>query len=195
MTCIVAVVSDGTIHMAADSATTDGWGTQDRLATSKVFRSGDMLFGCSGSSRLAQILQYVFRPPRHVKDVEEDQVIERETTAFLVTEVVPALRGALDHEDALVTRDNTAALLGNSSFLLGYRGHLYTVCSDFQVHENTDNFAATGSGSEVAVGALYASGHLAPRERLEQALEAACRYNAYCRPPYTFQTLEAAAQS
>lgn len=187
MTCIVGVIHEGTIHLGSDSAATGGWGMLDLVAGGKLFRNGEFIFGCSGSPRVHQVLQYVFEPPRHHREVVKDEIVDRDIQHFMVADVIPRLRAVLHEEEALTVRNNTPELSDGSALLIGYRGHLFTLYSDLQVQESTDDFAAVGSGGHIAIGSLHMTREQTdPQARLEQALEAACRYNAYCRPPYHF---------
>jgi hypothetical protein len=72
-------------------------------------------------------------------------------------------------------------------FLVGYRGVLYEVSSDFQVGVPDCQFEAVGCGDQVARGALFASGAQKPRARLELALKAAELFSAGVRGPFVFE--------
>ncbi|HEY3491359.1 MAG TPA: hypothetical protein VGK43_00305 [Solirubrobacterales bacterium] len=68
-------------------------------------------------------------------------------------------------------------------FLVGWRGALYTIYSDFQVGRSVRGENAVGSGGELARGALFvAKGE--PRSRVKRALEAASVFNAGVAPPF-----------
>jgi ATP-dependent protease HslVU (ClpYQ) peptidase subunit len=56
------------------------------------------------------------------------------------------------------------------------------------------DYAAVGSGAELALGALYAleSSGRTPRERLKRALSAAEQFNAGVRGPFSFVSTRAA---
>jgi hypothetical protein len=71
------------------------------------------------------------------------------------------------------------------TFLVGFRGTLYTVESDFQVGRPLDGFDAVGSGADLALGALHV-GKGEPRNRLRAALGAAAKYNAAVAAPFHF---------
>ena len=76
-------------------------------------------------------------------------------------------------------------------FLLGYRGRLFEVDSDFQVGESVDGTAAVGCGAEVALGSLYTSRGMAPEDRILNALLAAEFYAPGVRGPFKIERLAA----
>ena len=70
------------------------------------------------------------------------------------------------------------------TFLVGYNGKLYTINSDYQVGIPADTFDAVGSGSDLALGAMFATKNLEPVKRIKLALEAASTFNAGVAPPF-----------
>lgn len=72
-------------------------------------------------------------------------------------------------------------------YLVGYKGHLFHINSDFAVIESVGLFSAAGSGESYALGAMHVmSGlSLSPTERLRRAKEAAAWFDAYVRAPFT----------
>jgi hypothetical protein len=80
-------------------------------------------------------------------------------------------------------------------FLVGVRGRLFEIESDYQVGESLDGYAAIGSGDDVALGALFATHHLgmSPEQRLTLALEAAQHHITSVRAPFLIECLEGPA--
>ena len=78
--------------------------------------------------------------------------------------------------------------------LVGYRGGVWLMeGADLQIERLRDPYVTIGSGGIVALGALYATKDIVdmdPEKRVKLALEAACRYNAACRAPFTILSLE-----
>ena len=72
------------------------------------------------------------------------------------------------------------------TFLVGVKGRLFTVEDDYQVGASADGYAAVGCGSEIALGALFATARtrMSPERRLTVALEAAERFSAGVRGPF-----------
>ena len=74
-------------------------------------------------------------------------------------------------------------------FLVGYRGNVYEIQSDFQVGVPADSFMACGCGIDLCLGSLYSTTDLPPRERIKKALEAAERFNGAVRKPFVIKSL------
>jgi len=74
----------------------------------------------------------------------------------------------------------------SGTFLVGVHGRLFTVEEDYPVVASTDGYAAVGCGSELALGALYATAgiSLSPERRVMLALQAAERFSAGVRGPF-----------
>jgi ATP-dependent protease HslVU (ClpYQ) peptidase subunit len=111
------------------------------------------------------------------------------TFEFLVTMFVDRVRSCL-RTGGFAKRKEEQELAG--SFLLGYRGSLYSVDGDYQVARAADGISAVGCGAHIALGALHAlnaiaplnSDKLTPNKRLEIALDAAQRWNSAVRSPF-----------
>lgn len=173
MTCIAGLVDNGRVYMGGDSA---GVGNYDLVLRKdpKVFRNGPFLMGFTSSFRMGQLLRYHFRPPEIKPDDDMDE--------YLSTAFVDAVRSCL--KDGGYARKNNEEEEGGT-FLVGYKDQLYVIESDYQVGKPLDGFAAIGSGAQIANGALFATRGLKPEERVRTALEAAERFNAAVRAPFT----------
>ncbi|MGD9099370.1 MAG: hypothetical protein PVF45_02740 [Anaerolineae bacterium] len=170
MTCVVGLVKSGVAYVGADSASVCGYETRvTRLP--KVFRRGGFLIGYTSSFRMGQLLQYQLDVP--LQGGEPDDV-------YMVQTFVEAVRNLLkDHGYARVENN----VESGGAFLVGYRGRLYSVQSDFQVNETADGFEAIGAGREYALGAMRVLKHLGPKKRIKKALEASAHFcNAVAGP-------------
>lgn len=178
MTCVVAMVRDGQVYMGADSAGVGGYNIRYRKDP-KVFINGEMLIGFTTSFRFGQILQYEFSPPKHHSDVS----IEK----YMVSCAIPEMRKALKTH-GYTTVNNNEEIGGQC--LIGYRGRLFMIDSDFQVGETDDGFDAVGCGHDLAMGSMLATLKLMPsfpaNSHLEMALEAAARFSAGVAAPFVF---------
>lgn len=175
MTCITGVVHEGRVYIGGDSA---GVARSSYALTvrrdAKVFVNGPFAMGFTTSFRMGQLLRYAFMPPPH--DPPEMDVYR-----YMVTKFVDGVRDCLkaggyaykekDHEEG-------------GTFLVGYRGRLFQIASDYQVGEAIDGYDAVGSGEHAALGALYAMQGQDPVERVFTALQAAERLNAGVRGPF-----------
>jgi ATP-dependent protease HslVU (ClpYQ) peptidase subunit len=98
----------------------------------------------------------------------------------MVNAFVEATRECLKTGGA-ATREKEAEQGG--TFLVGVRGRLFIVESDYQVVEPVAPFAAIGSGAPYALGSL-ATSRGAPAARVKQALTVAERFCAAVRAPF-----------
>ncbi|WP_428421918.1 hypothetical protein [Methylibium sp.] len=181
MTCIAAIVENGVVHMAADSAGVGGLGLHVRRDR-KIHRIGDMLIGFTSSFRMGQLIGYSLAPPLHDPKITTDR--------YMVTVFVDALRHVLKAGGYARVENNTET---GGRFLVGYRGRLFIVDSDFQVGESVWPFGSVGCGDDLAKGALFATRNLGmtPAQRLAGALEAAEEFSAGVRGPWVMETLQA----
>lgn len=179
MTCIVGLVDQGNVYLAGDSAGVGGW-TLTVRADSKVFTNGPYIMGFTTSFRMGQLLRYALTPP---------EPVQQDLDRFMVTTFVDSVRDCLK-AGGYATKQNEAENGGN--FLVGVNGRLFEICSDYQVGEPVDGYAAVGCGEDIAKGALHATEHLGlpPHERLTMALQAAERHSAGVRGPYAHVTTE-----
>lgn len=163
MTCIVGIVDDdGKVILGGDSAGSSGDDISVRT-DSKIFRKGGMMFGCSGSFRIAQLIKFGFDIPDYN---------ERSTMAHMV-KLASSLRSYLKKEGAFSGEEMDA------SILIAYMGKLFELHSDFQIATNEVPYSAVGSGAAYALGSLFSSyehGEFSAREALEVALKAS-EYN------------------
>lgn len=171
MTCIVGYTNGKTVWMGGDSAGTAGNFNQRIRADKKVFVKGEFIIGFCGSFRMGDLLKYTLQLPE-ANDVSDPD-------AFMVNQFVDSLRNCLEEE----SKKGGEKLL--PSILVGFRGRLYNIESDYQCGRPEDGYDAVGSGSSVAVGAMHGSRHLtSPRKRITDALAAAARNDAAVRPPF-----------
>ena len=175
MTVIAGISLDQKVWIGADSAGVAGWDLTIR-ADSKVFTVGPFLIGFTTSFRMGQLLEDSLVPPEHPDGMTDAK--------FLRTAFIKAVRACFT-EGGFSTIDNNKERAGE--FLLGYRGKLYSVESDFQVGEPLAGYAACGCGSQAALGSLHTTGWLnsfTPHERITAALDAAYAHSAGVRPPF-----------
>lgn len=172
MTCVVGLVANGRVYMGADSAGANDWQVTVR-ADAKLFRNGPFLMGFTSSFRMGQLLRYRFQPPKHEPAMDAHH--------YMVAEFVGAVRTCL-REGGYAKKENEQESGGQ--FLVGYRGRLFMIDSDYQVEEALDGYSAVGSGWLVALGALFASKDWRPEERVQTALAAAEHMTGSVRGPY-----------
>ena len=181
MTCIVGYVDGNDIYMGGDRAGVGGYSLRVRDDT-KVFRTGDFVFGYTSSFRMGQLIRFKFSPPKHHPDVED--------FAYMCTSFIDTLRECL--RDGGYAKDSNNVETGGT-FLVGYKGTIYQIYNDFQVSIQSTNFDACGCGEEYAMGAMHildGDKKMSPQEKVETALKSAESYSAGVRGPFDVIKLE-----
>lgn len=185
MTCIAAIKHNDTIYMAADNVCSDSWGMY-RRSHGKLFYSGDMLVGCAGSIRVAQVIQHAVSYP--------GQASTQDDHAFMCDTVVEHIRAQLTHRGAL--RKVEEEEVQGASIMVAYNSNIYVIESDWSVYMPGYPYFAIGSGGMSAQGALYV---LTPsltetstpeeiKSMLERSLLAAEEHSVGVRGPFDFMT-------
>ena len=175
MTCIVGIAHKGKVYLGGDSAGVSGLDVVVRK-DKKVFKNSEFVMGFTSSFRMGQILQYTFTPPEVTN--EDDDLM-----AYMVQKFIPALRKAFKEEGYTSIESNREK---GGCFLVGVRGRLFQIDSDFQVGEHINNIAAVGCGEAYAYGSLYAQkGNKATsEEKIEAALECAAFFSGGVVAPF-----------
>lgn len=176
MTCVVGVIHENNVWLGADSA---AFADLDIVTRSdeKVFQNEEFIIGFSGSYRIGQLIRYAFTPPE--KSAKSTEM------SFMVNEFVDAIRD-LCKEKGVLGKENEIEVM-EASLLVGYAGKIYCIEQDFQVSILAERYAAIGTGSQVALGALHALKDfkdIPPTERINKALQAASEYSVGVRSPY-----------
>lgn len=181
MTCIVAIEHEGTVWMGGDSAA-----SRDneivRRTNEKVFFNEEFLIGYSGSFRIGQLLQYAFQAPK--------QSYGQTDMEYMVVDFVDALRYLLKDKGVLMKEEEGEA--HDAEILIGYRGRIYVVESDFHIGCPLTPYASSGSGAPYALGALYVLNDdekLSPQEKIDKALSASAEYSTGVSSPFTIMGL------
>lgn len=177
MTCIVGMEKDGRVYLGGDRAAVNPWTIAD-AGVSKVFKNGKIVAGYAGSFRFGQLLQYAFIPPpyRDVQDVME----------FMCVDFVESMRIVMKSHGMARVSDNVESIRADA--LIGYRGVLYEMDSDFQIRPR--KIAAIGSGYIAAMGVLNHlmrnSPNMQPEKMLEHALVTAADMTGSVCGPFDF---------
>lgn len=178
MTCIAGLIDNGVIYMGSDSAGVAGYEMQ-RRADPKVFLNNGFIIGFTSSFRMGQLLRYSFTPPAR----KENQ----ELFAYMVTDFVDSVRECLKQGGYARVENNEDF---GGTFLVGHKGKLFVIDSDFQVGEMLEPYAAVGCGQAYALGSLYSTDGKEPMERLQNALAAAEMFSAGVRGPFKIMHLK-----
>ena len=174
MTCIVGMIDGDDVLIGADSC---GGDVKQYVALhrsdSKVFRRGPFLMGFTSSFRMGQLLRYNLQVPNHPKGMG--------THRYMSTCFIDAVRNCLKDGGFAGKKDEVES---GGTFLVAYRGKLFSVYSDYQVGEDADGYAAVGCGFAFALGAIHATKGEPAEKRVRKALKAAAKFSAYVMPPF-----------
>ena len=180
MTCIVGLEYDGKVYMGGDSAAVAN-GNLQLSDTPKVFKKQKLLIGYTWSFRMGQIIQYAKSFPK-IKEYPDNY-------AYLVKSFVPFIRSLLKDAGWLIIEKSRDE---GGQFLVGLRGELFEINSDFSVLKMMDGFDAVGSGSYYALGALRILKHNTDKEptmKIGLALEAAAYFSTSVSSPFVIEEL------
>ena len=187
MTCIVGYEDGGHIWMGGDSLGCEpDSGAADVRSDKKVFLREGFIIGFTSSFRMGQLLMHASDWPTPPDD-------PLAMHGFMCVEFVNFVRGVFIRGKYGKVDGDLGAIGGQ--FLVGVKGHLYTLESDYSVSESLYNFAAAGAGADLARGALSAMDghasldHIPARERVVTALTAAEKFNAFVRGPFVVEKL------
>jgi ATP-dependent protease HslVU (ClpYQ) peptidase subunit len=169
MTTIVAVCKNGNVTMGADSQVTDGSRPNRHPRMEKITKNNGYLIAGSGDSQPCDILQHIFIPP--VPTVQE----RKDLYKFMITKFVPAIRECLEENG---WKPNSEDKDAGFNMLFAFDGEVFDIGDDFSVLLNDDGIYGVGSGSPIAIGALYAG------VSVEKALEYASANDIYTSGPY-----------
>ncbi len=177
MTCVIGLVHRKRVYMGADSSAS---GTRFIRTTNlpKVFHKGPCLFGYCGSFRMGQVLEHCLEIPKHPAREAID--------TYMVTRFIEAVRSAFKAEGVSSIEQNKEK---GGQFIVGYRGRLFSINSDFHVGDMLEGFDCIGSGAPVALGVMKALEDVPPRQRIEKALEIAAYYVSDVTAPFHFASL------
>lgn len=174
MTCIVGIGQNGVSWLGGDSAATAGDLSKRIIGESKVFVKKNVAFGIAGSPKIHNALMHTSNFEMLSLKGTHDEVVHNR--------LIPVIKKTLDEFDCLVG-DNRGNFEG--SIIIGLKGKIYRVEANFQVFICKENFDSIGSGSDIAMGSLYATRKLHPKKRILSALEASADNNAGVCAPFS----------
>jgi len=175
MTCIVGIETSRGVMLGGDSMGGESiYWTAMTSAEPKVFRLGAYVLGFTSSFRMGDLLRY------HA-DLPEPPV-RGSLHRHMVIDVVPVLRSVLKDHGFATTKEGAEV---GGDFLIGVRGALFHVQSNYAVQRATFGYDAAGCGAQSALGALSCA-RGTPRARLRAGLVAAERHNLGVRGPWRF---------
>jgi len=182
MTCIVGLEHNGKVYMGGDSAAADGWNI--RLSTTpKVFRKQSLLIGYTWSFRMGQVIQYAHDLPELAEHPDN--------YTYLIESFIPFVRNAFRAAGFLKIENSQEE---GGQFLVGIRGEIFTIHSNFAVLRAIDGFDSIGCGFAYALGAMRIMKFNGKTDEDPQiavgfALEAAAYFSNGVSGPFVFEEL------
>lgn len=177
MTAIVGIVKDGRVYMGGDSSA-----VADDIAypvvNKKVFVRSGMLFGYAGSFRYGQVIQH------HMPEVKLSAKVD--ALHAIVSGFVPVLRESLEGVGGIASDDEEDAA---GDCLIGYKGHLFLLQSNFSVLEPVEGVAVLGSSEGILLGAVAALSGRRPEYRINRAMSIAASYSNAVLPPFNIVSI------
>lgn len=179
MTCIVAIKDNGKVYMGGDSAGVAGSKISYRR-DEKVFINGPMLMGFTTSFRMGQILRYSLNVPYHSP--------EKSDMEYLCTDFAESIYKTFEDKGYGKIEMNQKK---GGQFLVGYRGEIYVIHSDYQVALGNSVYEAIGSGAEVAMGSLFTTQFINMKieDKLAYALQAASHHITSVKSPFNILSI------
>jgi len=185
MTCIVGYIEKEKVIIGGDSAGVGGLSIHIRRDP-KVFKTGPFIMGFTSSFRMGQLLMSSdFKPPKQKKGQSDYD--------FMVTSFIDAVKDCFK-KGGYSQRYKDGDDKGGT-FLVGYKGELYMIESDYQVAMTHDKYMAVGCGEELAEGAMYAMDNCDiihpkdPKKIMTVALEAAAHFSGGVEGPFNFVSM------
>jgi ATP-dependent protease HslVU (ClpYQ) peptidase subunit len=126
---------------------------------------------------MGQLLQYGFAPPPYYAG-------HTELDGYMAKQFVKGIQEIFDAEK--LKEDDRGQIL------VGFRGRLFDIDGEnYQVEEEVGGYNAIGSGTDLALGAMYATRDrdIPPESRIEVALRAAADHNATIRGPFYIESI------
>lgn len=173
MTCIVGLADASGVYIGGDSAEMDDHLHVNVRSEAKVFKRGNFVFGFADSFRVGQLLRYRMTIPA---------IRQNDLVKYMVVDFVDALRKCLKRAGSSRKSEDEESFSGE--IMVGIRGRLFVIYTDYQVAEIKNGIQAIGCGREYALGAMFSTMGQDPSARINKALEAASFYSAGVKPPF-----------
>ena len=144
MTAIVGIQGKGWAVLAADSMTTYNDKPYFSKSFEKIIRKGDYVFGFAGDAVAGNIAEYLWVPPKPVKNMSTD--------AFMQIKVLPSLKDAMKEHgyEPDTVKDPDAGF----DALICLNGIVYEIDEQYMFSRDDRGLYAIGSGGAIALGAL-----------------------------------------
>jgi len=178
MTVIAAVVDKGRVLMGADSFCSAGERIEP-IAQVKLWAAGDMVIGAAGNLRTCNLFRYGFKFPERAGETDE---------IYMHITVPHALRQYLQEHQPI--ESNGASEDCGLEALIGWKGKIWQLASDFCVTSSRHGYDAVGRGSAVCRAALDATARhsdLTGSAILLEAMRLTARHVVSVQAPFYMQ--------
>jgi 20S proteasome alpha/beta subunit len=169
--------------MGGDRAISDSNGYITRSAHPKVFRRYQYLFGYAGSVKFGKLIEHGFEPPTYRGEDADGELDE-----FMNTDFVEALSAFLEEKTFSMFDDKPEIGASTSGLLVGIEGRIFEIEYELAAIEFADNYAAIGSATEFAIGALATHKNIYGKKYLKNnitnALKVAAKHSTTCSEPF-----------
>jgi hypothetical protein len=149
------------------------------MATHKIVENNGILIAGSGAGRGSNIMQFGWKAPRPTASQDLD--------IFMTQTFIPAMRKAFIDSGYDMKEDGEAAE-HDSSFLISVKGIIYPIFEDYSWDRDTRGIYYSGSGADIALGALEALG--VQRLRTAESVEKAVRKSIAIASQWDIYTAE-----
>jgi len=173
MTAIIGFIKNKKVYIGGDSIASNGY-NKDIRKDGKIFENNGFIFGCTTSFRMIQILQFSFKPPKQKG---------KELFEYMCTDFVDAIREQFK-KSGYEKKESDGEDKGGV-FIVGRKGRLFKIESDFQVGEYED-FTTCGCGGVLATGAMEVlkDSKLSPSRIIEKALWVTEKFDVNVSRPF-----------
>lgn len=158
--------------MGSDSAGVGGLAL-DICKNPKIYKNGPFIFGFTSSFRMGQLLGHSLKVPKQSKGESIDH--------FMNVTFINSVRDCLK-AGGFSKKENEVESGG--TFIVGYKGRIFVIFDDYQVHEPSQSYASVGCGDQIAKGSLYSTKGMNNNLRIKKALAAAEAFSAGVRRPF-----------
>lgn len=149
MTTLAAIQGDGWSVIGCDSRSSDDNGRPVNMVTNKIIDNNGILIAGSGSGRGSNILQFGWKAPKPSTNQNLD--------IFVTQSFIPQMRKAFIDAGYDMKEDGDAAE-HDSAFIISVKGVIYPIFEDYSWDRDSSNVYYSGSGGDVALGAMQALG-------------------------------------
>lgn len=188
MTCIIGMIDNGKAYMGADRRISFGNIKRTMPTYGKIIERSGLLIGTTGYLKFNNLIRYDLLFNAQPKDMPDD--------VYVYKVIVEEIRKTAKDNGYMSIHDNEEKLPEMESLLI-YNNKIYTVFGDLSICETEHKFWATGSGGDLAIGALSVLENsldseeftYPPEYKIIKALEIAAKYDNSVGAPFDVHEL------